>query len=304
VTTIPLILQIQQAALDSDSSLTDALRKAKIACVKLGLTEFEKWVDLELGGYMDKPTEELPTYRKLYGTPQAYNPFHGWQPIIFQNSENHKIFSFAPIGMMIAAIETSIRGGKSSGWFIFEYSPEMQKAMQDSMNWQGNTHIKLDISQVVTILDAVRNILLNWTLEMEKQGIVGKDLIFTPEEREKSAAVTEKVIHNQIHIGQVGSFVQTANSSVVQGGVNSVLNMSGIRELIRQIEAEKSRMPKAIWREIEPAVDELKKEMISEQRPSALRRGLGVIQRVCESAASDVIAMGIGAMAAKLLAGS
>jgi hypothetical protein len=52
--TTSLILQIQEAALDSKSSVTDALRKAKIACVKLGLTEFGNWVDLELTGYIGK----------------------------------------------------------------------------------------------------------------------------------------------------------------------------------------------------------------------------------------------------------
>ncbi len=56
----PLILQIQQAAPDSKSSVTDALRRAKIACVKLELTEFGNWVDLELNGYMDKKVEETP----------------------------------------------------------------------------------------------------------------------------------------------------------------------------------------------------------------------------------------------------
>ena len=57
VMTTPLILQIQEAALDSKSSVTDALRKAKIACVKLELAEFGNWVDLELNGYIGKVSE-------------------------------------------------------------------------------------------------------------------------------------------------------------------------------------------------------------------------------------------------------
>ena len=101
----PLILQIQQAALDSKSSVTDALRRAKIACVKLELTEFGNWVELELNGYMDKKVEELPQYRKLHGIPEAFNPYQGWNPIIFQEPEQQKMWSLAPIGMSIAALE-------------------------------------------------------------------------------------------------------------------------------------------------------------------------------------------------------
>ena len=69
--TTPLILQIQEAALDGKAPITDALRKAKVACAKLGLAEFGRWVDSELNGYMDSKVADLPPYRKLYGTPQG-----------------------------------------------------------------------------------------------------------------------------------------------------------------------------------------------------------------------------------------
>jgi len=84
----PLIIQIQEAILDNNSSVTGALRKAKLACAKLSLPEFGNWVDQELNGYMHKPVAELPQYRKLHGTPQAYSPYQGWQPIVLslQNS--------------------------------------------------------------------------------------------------------------------------------------------------------------------------------------------------------------------------
>jgi AbiTii-like protein len=107
--TIPLILQIQQATLDSNSSVTDALRKAKLACVKLDLVEFGNWVDLELNGYMDKSAAELPKYRKLHGTPEGYNPYHGWQPIMFRTAKVEASCSLAPLGMSIPAIEELLR---------------------------------------------------------------------------------------------------------------------------------------------------------------------------------------------------
>jgi len=59
---------------------------------------------------------------------------------------------------------------------------------------------------------------------MEKQGILGTDLTFNEEERAKSLAVTAQTVNN-IHIAQVGSFVQSAENSIVQGGVDAVLNL-------------------------------------------------------------------------------
>lgn len=71
------------------------LRKAKIASTKLGLTDFEKWLELELNGYMEMSVSELPAYHVLYGVPQAYSPYQGWKPIIFSgdlNSELKKLY--------------------------------------------------------------------------------------------------------------------------------------------------------------------------------------------------------------------
>jgi hypothetical protein len=132
--TTPLILQIQEAALDSKSSVTDALRKAKITCVKLELAEFGNWVDLELNGYTGK-VSELPEYRKLRGIPEAFNRYQGWQPIMFQSPEQQKMLSFAPVGMSIAALDDSLRGAKPSGVFSFPYPPEIQCELRKSLNW-------------------------------------------------------------------------------------------------------------------------------------------------------------------------
>jgi hypothetical protein len=48
---------------------------------------------------------------------------------------------------------------------------------------------------------------------MEKQGVLGNDLSFSQQERATSADVTAQTV---IHIGQVGSSVQSAQYSVVQ----------------------------------------------------------------------------------------
>jgi AbiTii len=135
--TPPLILQIQQAALDSSTSVMDAFRKAKIACTKLSLTRFGNWVDLELNGYAGQSTETLPEYRKVRGTPEAYSPMQGWIPIIFQDPDAQRSWSNASIGMSIAQIEELLRvaNTKPGGAFAFELSPENASAIFKLLNW-------------------------------------------------------------------------------------------------------------------------------------------------------------------------
>ena len=71
---------------------------------------------------------------------------------------------------------------------------------------------------------------------MEKQGITGENLTFSPEERERSASVTANTV-NHIHIGQVGSFVQSAQDAVVQGSVETTTTLSqSTLDLVQQVE--------------------------------------------------------------------
>ena len=218
--TTPLILQIQAAALDSNASVTDALRKAKLACVKLELKEFEEWIDLELSGYIDTTTDKLPKYRLIRGVPQGWNPFHGWQPITFVGSDERDFFSTAPINMTIPAIEESLRGAKNDGTFSFFYSPEVESLLRSALKGADiKVRIRLNVHQVHDVLHGVRTILLDWTLKLEKQGVLGHDLIFSTEDKRKSEAATTSTVHS-ININQVGAFALHADRSVILGAAS------------------------------------------------------------------------------------
>lgn len=300
--TTPLILQIQEAALDSKSSVTDALRKAKIACVKLELTEFRNWVDLELNGY--KKVDELPQYRKLNGVPEAFNQYHGWKPIIFHSFEQQKNWSLAPIGMSIAVLEDSMRDAKSSGVFDMPYPPEIQRQLRESLKLVDDFHIKLHFLDCSNIVHAVRNILLDWTLAMEKQGIRGENLTFSPEERERSATVTAQTI-NIFHNAKVGSVVQNAENSVVQGGIDSTLNVeTDVRNLVQRVEQllPAANLEPALKNEVHAALDELQEAANSTSPDSGrLRKGLEYLKRVLAPAGEHALNALVDAAVTKVL---
>jgi hypothetical protein len=304
--TMPLILQIQEACLDSKSSVTDALRKAKIACVKLGLTDFGNWVDKELNGYMNESVPSLPKYRKLYGRPEAYNRYQGWQPIQFQSGQEQTQLSFAPIGMAISAIEDSLPRDRTNGkgTFSFPYPPELQVKMRKSMNWADDLRIRLEVSQILTLINSVRNILLDWTIDLEKQGVLGKNLTFSSDDREKSAAVTANTVNN-IYIGQVGSFVQNAQDSAVQGSVETTTMLSqSTRELVQQIEAllPASNLPAPIQSAAQNALSELK-EAASMPIPESgrLQKGLEALTRVLAPAGETLLKIAVDTAVKRLL---
>src|SRR5216683_2730601 len=81
-----LIEELQQHALDRSLPVEDLLRKAWVAAEKLGLIEFAAWAKKELDGY--DSTDTIPAYRRAHSEFQAYNPFHGWQSILWSNTKN------------------------------------------------------------------------------------------------------------------------------------------------------------------------------------------------------------------------
>jgi hypothetical protein len=301
--TAPLILQIQQAAIDSNSSVTDVLRKAKVACTKLDLTEFGSWVDLELNGYAEKPADELPNYRKLRGFPQGDTPFVRHLPIIFQSAKMESICSLAYVGLSMPEIEETLRSTNHKGSFKFTYAPEQTALLRQWLNSQtGMFYIALSASQLGNIPNTVRNIILDWTMDMEKQGILGTDLMFNEQERAKSEAATQKTVNN-IHIRNVGAFVQSAENSVIQGGANSVINLDGVHQLVKQVEEllPGADLPPSVKENTETALVELK-EAANANSPDKrrLRKALVALKSVVAPAGEHLLRIAVDAAITKL----
>jgi hypothetical protein len=164
---LPLIRKLQAEAANPDASVTNLLRMAKIAATKLNLKDALVWIDRELNGYMDLKVEDLPPYRRPMGIPEGYNPVHGWQPIQFQSRKTADIYSQANIGIALGAIEKSV-GDRTEGGYAVPYGPEEKIAIQKSLTFPMDVRITIQRAQLWDIVEQVRNLILNWFLELER----------------------------------------------------------------------------------------------------------------------------------------
>lgn len=200
-----LVLELQKDAMDSSVALTDLLRKAFVVAKKLRITEFQRWVECELNGYSDD-SEEIPPYREVTGEIRAWNPYHGWVPVIIRDENTSKKLQTAKIGQPISELEIIKKDKDGKGIFYIPLSQSVE-------NWlmKGNRpHLKagLHISENIIhgILDVVRNTVLDWALKLEEEGILGTGLSFTAQEKEKAQANPSINIQNfQGILGNVSS---------------------------------------------------------------------------------------------------
>lgn len=189
-------------------STGDLLRRALVAARRLGVPELVEWVTSELEGYGGRP---VPAYRSVRGRPQVFNPYHGYQPLIFPAGEWGEALSEANVGQSIPELEQL---AQSNTGIQMTYSASIEHSLRESMNIPLTPSLGLSTVQIHGIVETVRSQILKWALDLEGRGVLGEGMTFTQQEKH---AVREQHFHfrdvsdSQIQISSNGSTQMQAN---------------------------------------------------------------------------------------------
>ncbi|MEI8223660.1 MAG: hypothetical protein WCG20_00895 [bacterium] len=298
-----IIQELQSEAANTTNSVSDLLRKAKIVAVKLDLTEFGDWIEKELNGYDAPSNADLPEYRIITGEPKAWNPYHGWQPIIFGNSEAGELMSkrglTSPVGQLDDLVKTD------SSTFEISYSNAVKKSIMESIGHETNVGFMIGRSAVTGILDAVRNRILDTALKLEKAGVVGEGISFSQTDKEKAqiANTNYSIGHIENFAGTIGSISDQANVSIQQA---NGFSQEKVIDLVNQIQKflPEIKLQVEETENVQTLARELKEEMSKDlPEQSKIKIALTSLKTIFEGVAGNVIAQGIIFELAKLLAG-
>jgi hypothetical protein len=210
-----LVEELQRGALDNSTDITELLRKAYAVATKLKLEQFKSWCEFELNGY--PAGQEVPAYRESAGTIRAWNPYVGAAiPIIFTNDpETQKSWSLHKDRSPVSTTQDLLR--TDGNMFQVSLSPQMQMHLMRGTNTEFESALQIGRGALVKLVDGVRNTILEWSLRLEADGIVGDGLSFTPVEKEiahdHSAELQTAV--NYITIGSMN------HSSIQQSSPNA-----------------------------------------------------------------------------------
>lgn len=197
-----LVWELQRDALNREISVLFLLRKALVVARKLNIQEFQQWVEKELNGYPE--ISYLPQYRFMFGELKAFNPYRGWIPVIV-HPQIHELISKVPVLQPISEIET-LKDKNSS---LITMQPAWEKILREYHDIPFEMKIHIDISQATGVLEAVRDVVLNWSLKLEEDGILGEEMTFSQKEKQIAAKKDYSSLI-QINIGQ--SQVQDSSS--------------------------------------------------------------------------------------------
>lgn len=272
-----LVEDLQADALDSSVPIDDLLRKAKVVAEKLGIRDLADWVEHELSGY--GPDDEYPEYRKVHGEFQALNPYHGWQPIIFDEPAKAK-WAFEP--RLLNSPVGELEGRSSDNYGVaFTLKPTFKARIIELLESPTDVRCLLNRSQVLGIPSQVRNKILDWSLRLEKAGVLGDGLSFSQRERERAHNVSINVHGNVENLSNVIDVGQGANVATQQSSATTI-DVKALAALAKELREHLDALVSADQRlQFANQIDLVETEVASAApNPSKLRHALTAMQRL------------------------
>lgn len=288
-----LVQELQRDAIGSTVSTSELLRKALIVARKLGVREFSEWIEHELKGYTDLAT--LPEYRNLRGEVMAQNPVRGLIPVHISPQALADVICKHPIFQPLAEVESLTTSAQQNPHSVLSMAFSADQMAVIYNNLQTNMQYPLVLitsaSHMESVVQAVRNAILEWSLKLEEDGIVGEGLSFSKEEKQVAAS-------NQYHIK---NYIENMNQSQIQQethGSTQIYNYFGFDaeaaiHLLREF---------GEWLQDAPLPQEQKAEVIADlqtvesqinspkPKGAIIQAGLSSIRTILEGAAGSVLA--------------
>ncbi|SFR71212.1 AbiTii domain-containing protein [Anaeromicropila populeti] len=176
-----IVLELQEEALKSDADILSLLRKSSLIARKLDLKDFQEWIYSELNGY--KNTDNLPDYRYIRGDLKALNPVHGWVPVVI-SGEEEKRFSIRKIYDSIPSINSLLVSNDKQ--LNLSLSGKEIDLLNKYIPFKTTYIILISPNSVSNIIEQVKNRILDWSITLEEYRILGDNLSFTTDEKEKA----------------------------------------------------------------------------------------------------------------------
>lgn len=288
-----LVEEMQKAAIDPSAAVSTLLRQVKLAAVKLKLDSVEAWVEAELNGY--SKGSDLPAYRKVGGSAMVQTFYGGWQPLIL--SKETEFLRTASITESVASIESML--AKKDSTAIKPYSAELVAKLSkvnDQQIMQAGCLIQR--SSFVAILDLVRNLVLDWAINLERAGVTGNGISFTAREQEQA--------HNAqsvITIGTINSMTGNLGVGITSGDItNAPLNIDRVKNLVSQVKSHAETLTnEGVDGPALTAAVKAIEEQLSKEHPTLLRQALGELAKVVVRASGSLVAHGVLAMLHQIL---
>ena len=225
-----LVLELQRATLNPAVGIAHLLRVARMAATKLDATEMLAWIQRETAGYDDK--DEIPDYRRVDGLVQFFDRYQGaWFNAEARDLAGQKLLDKAGeiwLHYPVSHIEGMTADSEAAR---VQWAGKAAQAYRAAM---GGRPVSLLVSsaQLRGVIDRVRDAVADWSLRLEKSGIVGEGLFVSQDEKRRAAEIGATLFQTNFYGGDF-------RSAQIQQGTRGSSQTAGIDSatLLKLVEA-------------------------------------------------------------------
>ena len=225
-----LLQEIQNAAVDSETSLATLLRKCKLLAARLESRKLEDWVAWESNGYPKDIT--VPEYRvwQLKVKGHFAGPFgsgirNASIPLSLIPEKGRKHYQHYECRQSIASIEAILAHEEQSGTVYID-TGDLARALGTNVYEHQNcleAWAEFSANHFVEVVNSVRNRILDFSLAIWKEAPTAGETEQSPgEQKLKTKKVTQ--IFNTTVYGGSANLVGTATESKVVFNIVTCLN--------------------------------------------------------------------------------
>ena len=227
----------------------------------------------ELNGYTNY--KDIPDYRRISGSLKAWNPYHGWISVVLNDNETEDLLCNRKISDSLGDLIDL--ESKSKGTFTMRFNAETCKTIDSMCTAPFPTEYSLHVSshKLKSIIEKVKNSILEWTILLENEGVVGEGMQFNSTEKETAKKIPQTINNYYGNTNVINASVD--HSAVVAGNDNSMeFTYEKIEEAASDIETS-LKTESISTEDQETALEMLKeiKEKVSEKKkPSVIKAAL------------------------------
>lgn len=237
-----LVLDIQRKTFESNFDVRGMMFLAKAVAFKLRQRQQLKKFDQEICGFQGRITnyeyetrkkhtgsislvKTLPIYRQIKIRVEE-NHEHGWVFVGYAKDKDGEYITHA-VTDSILLLEDFVRSGQNK---IIPQIELTSSAIDSSLSAAVEVRHVLYVSDFQKIIDTIRNYILIWALELEENGILGKEMGFSSKQIERASHININNLGNMAGIGFGNYHTIGTNQNVA-----NTVNASKAKELLTEI---------------------------------------------------------------------
>lgn len=232
-----LVEQLQADALDPSVPVSVLLGKVKVCAVRLGLQDALEWVQKELSGYVMVDGDDLPEYRRGHGITEGQDQWGRWVPFHMANGKLAEQIASIYFKESVTSYEDLLKS--DSNFFMIPINQELVQSVSEAYGVPIlGMRNRIARSSMTHIVAKVRDLALDWSIELSRAGITGEGMSFTADERTRANG-------SHISIGTFNGTFSTGDASGAGASISqtysSVTNeVTAIAELIAAVQTKVS----------------------------------------------------------------